>query len=115
MVAASVSSALGLSYGIDPSGPEVLLGMIGPLAAASVTWVMMERTYRRDPERLTPLMLKAFAIKMVFFGVYVTVALNGLALRPRPFVGSFVAYFIALHLTEALWLRRLIADRLSAS
>jgi hypothetical protein len=88
---------------------EVLLGMTGPLVVASGTWLLMERTYRRNPERLTSLMLKAFAGKMVFFAAYVAVAVRVLSLRPVPFVVSFTASFIAFHLIEALWLRRLFS------
>lgn len=81
--------------------------MIGPLAVASATWALMRQTYRRDPGLLTPLMLKLFAGKMVFFGVYVAVMLSLLDVRPVPFVASFTISFIASHLIEAFSLRRL--------
>ena len=55
-----------------------------------------------DPERLTSLMIAAFAGKMVFFGAYVAVMLKVLSLRPVPFVVSFTSSFIALYLMEAL-------------
>jgi hypothetical protein len=90
---------------------EILLGAIAPLVVASGTWVLMERTYTRNPEQLTPLMVKAFAAKMVFFGVYVAVMLRGLSLRPLPFMVSFTSSFVALHLIEAFCLRRLLAGR----
>jgi hypothetical protein len=111
-VTSSVAASLLLGKGI---ALEILMGMLGPLVVASGTWVVMEQTYRRDPERLTGLMFKAFAVKMLLFAAYVVVALKVFMLRPVPFVTSFTTYFIALHLTEALWLRRLFADRLRAS
>jgi hypothetical protein len=91
-------------------GPELFLGMIGPLVMAALTWLLAERTYRRNPERLTALMMTAFGTKMVFFGTYVAIVLKVLSLAPIPFVISFTMYFIALHLTEALCLRRLFAE-----
>ena len=91
-------------------GAEIVLGMLAPLAVAIGTWVLIERTYRRAPERVTGLMAAGFGAKMVFFGVYVTVMLKGLALRPVPFVVSFTGYFLALHVMEAFALRRLFAD-----
>jgi hypothetical protein len=91
-------------------GPELFLGMIAPLVVATVTWVLAERTYRRNPERLTALMVAAFGAKMVVFGTYVAIVLKVLSLRPVPFVVSFTGYFIALHLAEALSLRRLFAE-----
>jgi len=91
------------------AGGEVLAGMLGPLLAASVSWALAERTYTLQPERLTSLMIAAFAGKIVFFGAYVTVALKVLALRPVPFMLSFTGYFIAMYLMEALYLRRLFS------
>ena len=77
---------------------ELVLGMIGPLLAAVVTWVMIERTWTsRHPERLTPLMIQAFAAKMVFFAIYIVVMLKMMPVRPIEFVVSFTSYFIALH------------------
>ena len=88
---------------------EVFYGMLGPLAMVIGSWVLMERAYRRNPERLTAVMAAAFAGKLVFFGAYVAVMLRLLSLRPRTFVASFTSYFIALYLIEALYLRRLFA------
>ncbi len=88
---------------------EVLLGMLGPLAVAGGSWVLVERTYRRNPERLTAVMVAAFAGKMIFFGAYVVVGLAVLSLRPVPFVVSFTGCFIGSHAIEALFLRRLLA------
>ena len=87
----------------------VLYGMLGPLAMVAGSWVLMERAYRRNSQRLTGIMVAAFAGKLVFFGAYVAVMLRVLSLSPRPFVASFTGYFIALYLIEALYLRRLLA------
>jgi hypothetical protein len=86
---------------------EIAFGMLGPLAGALGTWILVERTYTTRPERLTGLMIAAFMAKAVFFGVYVTVMLKALSLRPVAFVTSFTTYFIALHVAEAVCLRRL--------
>ncbi len=89
--------------------PELFYGMLGPLLATSVTWIVTARAYRRTPERLTGIMVGGLAVKAVFFGVYVTVMLRGLDLRPQLFVGSFTTYFIVLYGLEALFLKRLFA------
>jgi len=106
VVVAAIAAGLGRQ-----AGGEILAGMIGPLLAASVSWALAERTYTLQPERLTSLMIAAFAGKIVFFGAYVTVALKVLALRPVPFMLSFTGYFIAMYLMEALYLRRLFSTR----
>ena len=108
MAGAAVASWLAVTrlFGVQ-ADLEIVLGMAGPLAAAVGTWVLVVRTYTTYPERLTPLMIQALAAKMVFFGAYVVVALEALPVRPVEFVMSFTSYFIALHVTEALCLRRL--------
>ena len=109
MVGISLSSSLAATA-LGRMGPELFLGMFAPLVVATLTWVLAERTYRRNPARLTSLMMTAFAGKIVFFGAYVAIGLTVLSLRPVPFVVSFTSYFIALHLAEALCLRRLFAE-----
>lgn len=72
----------------------------------------MQRQSVRRPEAMTGLLIKAFAAKMVFFGIYVAVLLKAGRLRPFPFVVSFMGYFVALHALEAVGLRRLQAGDL---
>lgn len=110
MAGAGVMSWLAATWLVGmPAGVDVAFGMAGPLAAAIATWALVERTHRGNPERLTALMVTMFAGKIVFFGAYVTFMLKVLSLRPVPFVASFTSCFIALHLMEALYLRRLFA------
>jgi hypothetical protein len=104
-----VACAAALAFVDRASGVALVLGMLGPLALACGSWVMSERTYRRDPRALTGLMVMAFAFKLVFFGAYVAVMLRVLHLRPVPFAVSFSSYFIALHFVEAFCLQRLFA------
>jgi hypothetical protein len=92
------------------AGTEVWLGMLAPLLVVIVTWTMIERVYRQHPERLTAVMMKAFAGKLVFFGAYVGVVIGVMRARPIPFIVSFTAYFIALHLVEALCMKRMFVS-----
>jgi hypothetical protein len=88
---------------------SILLGIVGPLIAVSLSWVAMARTFRQDPSRLTSLMMMAFVAKMLFFAGYVALALKVLDVRPVPFAASFVVSFIGLYLMEAVSLRRMLA------
>jgi hypothetical protein len=114
LAAASLAACLAATL-LGLPGLEVLFGMAGPLAVTVTSWVLVERTYRQHPERLTSVMVAAFGAKMVFFGVYVAVMLKLFSLRPVPFALSFTAYFIALHLAEAFNLKRLFAEESRAS
>ena len=104
LAGASVVSAVVLG---SRFGREVWLGMLAPLVVVSATWLMTERVYRAHPERLTSLMVSAFAGKLMFFGAYVALAIGVFGVQPVPFVVSFAGYFIVLHLIEALLLKRL--------
>jgi hypothetical protein len=105
-----VAGAVALAAGGAGVRNELAFGMAGPLVVACVSWLLAERTYRRDPQALTGLMMTAFAFKMVFFGAYVVVMLRGVDLQPVPFAVSFSGYFIALHFVEAVFLQRLFAS-----
>jgi hypothetical protein len=94
---------------------ETALGALGPLAAAVGSWLVIERTMRRDPTQVTPLMMKLFAGKMLFFGLYLVLAVVSAGMRPVPFMVSFTSAFVMLYLIEALYLQRLFADGLRAS
>ena len=105
MVAACIVSAAVLSVRF---GREVWLGMLAPLTVVSVSWMIMERVYRLEPQRLNSVMMTAFAGKLVFFGVYVAVAIAVFGVTPIPFILSLTLYFVALHLIEAILLRRML-------
>ena len=116
MVGSGLASWLAVAAvpGVE-SDREVLFGMLAPLAGAVATWVLVVRTYPSRPERLMKLMFAAFAAKVVFFGVYVTVMLRVLSLRPLPFVISFTIYFIGLLFFEALCLQRVMLGNMPAT
>src|SRR5262249_53531951 len=87
----------------------VLVGMLGPLAAVGGSWPLRVRTFRANPEKLTSVMMSAFAMKMGFFAVYVSLAIAVFRLPAVPFTASFTTAFITLYAIEAFGLRRLLA------
>ena len=108
MAGASVISVLVVGAMVDPGTRlAVLLGMFAPLLATTSSWVLIEQTYRESRQKLTNVMITAFAFKLVFFGFYVGLMIRVVALRPLPFIASFTGYFVGLYLMEALYLRRL--------
>lgn len=115
MIGSSVASWAAITaaggWGVNP---ELAFGMAAPLAGAAVSWRMVERTHAIAPERVTAVLITGFAAKMVFFGLYVGL-LGSLWLRPQPLVIAFAAYFFALHMIEAGYLRKLIAGAQAAT
>jgi hypothetical protein len=108
MVGGSVLAAAALT--LAPVSPRAIwLGMLGPLAAAVVSWLLMLGRYRKKPRGMTRLLVQAFAAKMVFFAIYVIVALGVTRVEPVPFAISFAGFYLALHGAEAAGLYRLQA------
>ena len=92
---------------------DVGAGMVGPLVAAGGSWLLISRAFHRDPSGTTTLMSQLFLGKLVFFAVYVVIGIEVLGLTPTAFVVSFATFFLGLHLTEAMLLRRLFAGGVS--
>ena len=111
---ATCALALAISVAAAPGiVAELVVGMAAPLVVAVATMVVVERVYRRDPRQLTPVLVKAFGAKMVFFGGYVWAVMTLTSLSPTPFVLSFCVSFIGLHMTEAWLLRSWFANAIS--
>jgi hypothetical protein len=116
MVGISVGSWLLTAPWFEPAIIVALLtGMLGPLAMAVGTWLMTERTYRRNPERVTAVMIAGFGVKVMFVALYLVLMLRGFRVQPTAFVTSFTTYFIVLYAIEALYLKRLFAGGLEVS
>src|SRR5262245_58270019 len=113
MLAGSILSAFGIGvfFGDDKTPDvrlSVWLGMLGPLTATLCAMVAVTRAYRKNPAGLAGAMIAAFVVKMVFFGGYVALVLKAGWVRQGPFAASFTGYFLALHIIEAIRLRRLV-------
>jgi hypothetical protein len=94
---------------------ELPFGALGPLAAVVATWAVVVRAHRLDPAGVTPILIKAFVAKAVFFGLYVTLMLAVVGLDPVRFVVSFSAYFLLLYAAQAVMLQRLFTGALHAA
>jgi hypothetical protein len=110
MTAAAIGAwiAIGLVAGVELID-DIGLGIAGPLVAAVATRLVVEHTAATNRALLHQRLLQGFAVKAVFFAVYVVVMLRGLQLQPLPFVVSFTSAFLVLHVTEAILLQRLTA------
>lgn len=109
VLAGLAGSALLTALSRGEGAGAIALGMLGPLTAAAGTWVLVQRTHRREPARVPRVMIALFAAKLVLVGGYVAAALTLLPAGTVPFVVSFVSHYVLLHAIEALYLRRLFA------
>ena len=85
---------------------EIWLGMFGPTLASVVTWTAVERQKRRSQQKISRLMIQAFMIKFLFFAMYIVFFVKTNQARPEIFITCFAFFYLALHISEALELRR---------
>lgn len=108
LVSLSVGSAVAASWLVDRSlTGEIMLGMVAPLAAVCASWIALERAYRLNPLSVMRVTLRLGVAKAMFLVAFMIAVIQGLEIRPTPFVVSFTAYFIGLYMAEAVLLRRL--------
>ena len=107
----SITSSMLIAMFVVPKvATEVLLGMAGPVAVAIGSIAITNRTSRRNPKKLTRLLIWAFVMKMVIFGVYLLVLNSVLILDAITFVISFTVNFVALHIVEGFYLQQLLVS-----
>lgn len=102
-----------VATGILGHPSTLLLGMVGPLVAAAATWLLVERTHRQDPSKVTRVLMTAFAAKMLFFGVYVVAVSRVPGVDLRVFGATFFVYFVVLYVVQAFLLRGLTVPQAS--
>ncbi|MFH1853063.1 MAG: hypothetical protein ABIA75_12035 [Candidatus Neomarinimicrobiota bacterium] len=102
----------GLVAGLIPGATAaVFWGMLGPWLIGCTTLILVRRTYAKDPETLTPLMLKAFLGKMIFYALYISLLVILTELPKISFIVSFTVYFIVLHIIEALYFQAIFKPK----
>jgi hypothetical protein len=110
-----IAIAIAAGVGASIVGPDegtiraVWLGIAGPVVMAGASWTVTTRTWARDKAALLPVMLRAFAVKVMCVVAYVVMMLKVADARPTPFLLSFIGTYLATHLAEAYCLRRLMA------
>jgi hypothetical protein len=116
MALASLVCAAAVSLFVGAGAERaVLLGMLGPFAVAAGSWAIVQRTHERAPARVSGLMIKLFAAKMLLVGGYVAAVVLLFPAGRIPFVASFTAEYALLHLMEAWYLRRLFLGDAAAA
>ena len=87
----------------------VVLGTVGPLAAAMGTWLVVARVFVRAPAQVPGVMIKLFGAKLLLFAAYIATVVLLLLDETTAFVVSFTCQYILLHAVQAVYLRRLLA------
>ena len=101
---------IGSRTGTDGLAGPVFGGLFAPLVSVVVSWLLVVRAYRRDPAAVMAVATQAFFWKLLFFVLYIAVAIRVVGLPTRAFGISFVAWFIVLYAAQAVLMGRLVRE-----
>ncbi len=95
----------GILGGIFPDyQKEIFMGMALPLLITLFSISKIKSIYNKNPEGVTSFMMKAFAGKMILYGIFFITIFSFYSFHQLSFVISFAGYFIALYVIEAVLL-----------
>ena len=100
-----------LSAGIPDYGKEIFLGMFLPWIISLISISKTHSVYNINPEKLIKHMTTAMLMKMLSYGLLLTIIFTFISFNPLPFIISFTGYFLALHIIEAFTLRFIIKQK----
>lgn len=83
---------------------EIFLGMVAPLIIGLISVFKIKSIFLNSPQKLTSFMIKSFVVKMISYGIYFIGIVTFSTFNPPQFFISFIFYFGALHVLEALFI-----------
>ena len=86
---------------------EIFLGLVGPVLVGFMTIFFMIKYSNSRAIRFNRMLVRGFAIKFIFYGVFIITIFTVYSFKPVPFMCSFTSSFIGLHLMEAIVLKKI--------
>ena len=86
---------------------EIFFGLLGPVSVGFITIFFMIKYSNYSATNLNKMLMSGFAIKFIFYGLYIIIIFTVYPFKPIPFICSFTTSFIGLHLMEAVVLKKL--------
>ena len=86
---------------------EIFLGLVGPVLVGFITIFFMIKYSNSRAIRFNRILVRGFAIKFIFYGVFIITIFTVYSFKPVPFMCSFTSSFIGLHLMEAIVLKKI--------
>ena len=86
---------------------EIFLGLVGPVLVGFITIFFMIKYSNSRAIRFNKMLVRGFAIKIIFYGVFIITIFTVYSFKPIPFMCSFTVSFIGLHMMEAIVLKKI--------
>ena len=86
---------------------EIFLGLVGPVLVGFITIFFMIKYSNSRAIRFNKMLVRGFAIKFIFYGVFIITIFTVYSFKPIPFMCSFTVSSIGLHMMEAIVLKKI--------
>ena len=86
---------------------EIFLGLSAPILVGYSTVFFINKYQKIEAYYFNRMLFKGFAIKFILYGAFILTILTVYSFKPVPFMCSFTASFIGLHIVEAIILRKI--------
>ena len=85
---------------------EIFLGLFGPILIGYSALFFMIKHSNRELIELNKILIRSFAIKFIFYGVYIITVFIVYPFKLIPFMCSFATSFIVLQIAEVVILKK---------
>ena len=86
---------------------EIFLGLLAPILVGYVTVFFMEKYSNMRMIYFNKMLIKGFALKFIFYGLFILTIFTVYSFNPIPFMCSFTVSFIGLHMMETIVLKKI--------
>ena len=88
---------------------EIFLGLMAPVLVGYITLFFINKYSNMEVIYFNKLLFRGFAIKFIFYGIFILTFFTVYSFNPIPFMCSFTVSFVGLHLVEAMVLKKIQA------
>ena len=85
---------------------EIFLGLLAPILVGYGTVFFMEKYSNMGMIDFNKMLIKGFALKFIFYGLFILTIFTVYSFNPIPFMCSFSSSFIGLHMMETIVLKK---------
>ena len=86
---------------------EIFLGLMAPVLVGYGTVFFMKKYSNMEIIYFNKMLIKGFALKFIFYGLFILTIFTVYSFNPIPFMCSFTLSFIGLHMMETIVLKKI--------
>ena len=86
---------------------EIFLGLLVPVSVGYIMLFFINKYSNMEIIYFNKVLVRGFAIKFIFYGIFILTIFTVYSFNPIPFMCSFTVSFIGLHMMETIVLKKI--------